>query len=262
MKQLLLLISLLPTFAFSQGEYNGQFGFYTPIEIPIRSEMPNMSPNIGFGVQGSYRPFPNVPIFVELKGNLGVYSAKTSKETYLFGDGSSTITDVHYRSSMNKIMLGTKIYFTSFYKPVRGFITLQIGYNAMRSRIRIDDPEDTDGCTPLENNIAHRNGGFTYGGEIGVDLDVKKIFKGEEAVRGRMYVSLAYLSSFKELDYINIKYMSDHEHGMEMANDDNRDVTTQFLNISSNNVHEHKIAEVYRTKLNFVTINIGYIWYL
>lgn len=262
MKHLFFSLSLLPLIAFSQGEYNGQFGFFTPIDVPVKSEMPKMSPSIGIGAQGSYRPFPNIPVFVELKGNVGLYSSVTSKETYLFGDGSSTVTDVHFKSSMNKIQLGTKVYFSPFYKPVRGFITPQIGYTALRSRIRIDDPQDTDGCTPLENRIAHKNGGFTYGGEIGVDLDVKKIFKGEEAVRGRMYASVSYLNSFKALNYINIKYMTNHEHGMEMEIDDDRDITTQFLNVSNNSIHEHKVAEIYRTKLNFITVNIGYIWYL
>ncbi len=262
MKHILLLLSLFPAIAFSQGEYNAQVGFYMPIEVPIRSEMPNMSTNIGLGVQASYRPFPNVPIFAELKGNLGLYSSQTSKETYVFGDGSSTVTDVHFKSSMNKVQFGTKIYYTSYYKPVRGFITPQIGYAAMRSRITIDDPEDTDGCTPLENRIAQKKGGFTYGGELGVDLDVKRIIKGQESVRGRMYISVSYLTSFNTMDYINIKHMSDHEHGMEMGGSDARNLTTQFLNVSNNSLHEHKIAEVYRTKLNFISANIGYIWYL
>ena len=69
------------------------------------------------------------------------------------------------------------------------------------------------------------------------------------------------------MDYINVRYMSGHEHGVSAGGhnhanmDEDRDLTTEFVNLSTDNIHEHKIAEVYHTPLRFITVNIGYVWY-
>lgn len=262
----LFIISLLPFITQSQGEYNGQFSLFGTADVPIRTTMPRMSPNYGAGVQFSYKPANRIPLFIELKGSVGQYDSRTSKETFIFDDGSATVTDVSFRSNMNKIQLGTKIYYTSFYRPVRGYVTPQIGYHFMNSRIRIEDPEDEDDCMPLKNRIAHRSSGLTYGLEAGLELDVIGLIGGDYS-ESRVYFSVAYLGSFKKIDYVNTRYMNEHEHGVyegehgHYVDSDGRALTAQFINLSSNDLHEHKIAEVYRTYLRFININIGYVWY-
>jgi len=264
MKKFLLLICLFPSFIYSQSEYRAQFGIFAPIDIPLQSQMPRMSTNYGIGLQGSFSPVRNLPMHIEFKMSTGMYSYKNLKETYFFEDLSSMTTTVTYKSSMHRMQLGAKFYMNSYYSPVRAFATPQIGHTSMRSRIIIADPEDTDGCAPLESRIAHKSSGFTYGGEIGVDLDVKRIFTGNESRNQRMYLSISYLGSFKPMDYINIKHMTEHEHGMHaghtMETEDGRDLITEFVNVTNGNIHKHKIAEVYTSKLNFITINVGYIW--
>lgn len=263
MKKILLFFIALPSFTFSQGEYNAQIGFYGVVESPIRSNMPKMSTNFGIGLQGSYRPMPNFPMFIELKGHLGNYSSQTSEETYLFEDGSQTVTDVTFSSNMHALQLGAKFYYTNYYSIFRGYVTPQIGFHSMRSRIRIADPMDEDDCAPLENRIAFKNTGLTYGGELGVDIDVKRLITQNESDQ-RLYFSVSYLGSFKDMDYINIKHMEEHEHGVqhsEPATEGDRDLTSQFVNVSNNDLHEHKIAEIYSTKLSFIAFNLGYIWY-
>lgn len=262
-----LLFTLLPFFGLSQGEYNWQFGLFGASDIPIKSHMPNMSVNWGAGAQVAYRPLPNVPVFLELRGALGQYSSRTTEETFVFDDGTSTVTDVSFSSNMHRLSFGTKIYYTSFYRPVRAYITPQIGYSFMKSRIRIADPEDTDGCAPLDNKIKHRAAGASYGLELGAEFDIRKIFTGNDRPEQRLYLSVSYLGSFNKMDYVNVRYMSDHEHGITAGDhnhalsEENRDLTAEFINLATENIHEHKIAEIYRTPLRFVTVNVGYVWY-
>lgn len=262
----LFLLVVFPVVSFSQGEYNFQFGLFGTAEIPLRSQMPKMGTNFGIGLQFAYKPVNRVPVFLELKGNVGMYDYRTSRETFIFDAFSSTETDVTFKSSMNKVQFGTRIYYTSFYRPVRAYVTPQVGINFLRSRIRIADPEDIDDCRPLENRITHRSSGWTYGGELGVEIDVKQLISGEYS-NNRLYVSVAYMSSFNKVDYINTRYMNESEHGVYQdghvyhGGADDRDLTAAFVNVSSNSLHEHKIAEVYRTPLKFITIHAGYIWY-
>lgn len=253
--------------ASTQAQDNWQIGLYGSIDVPIRSEMPKMSTNLGAGAQLSYRPIRHLPFYVELGGSFGQYSSRTSEETFVFSDGSSTVTDVSFSSRMHKIQLGTKFYYTGYYRPVRGYVTPQIGYAFMKSRIRIEDPEDEDGCRPLDNQIRQRSGDFTYGLELGAEFDMRKIIRGEDRPEQRLFVSASFLGSFHSVDYVNVRYMNEHEHGISgddhshMDMDEDRDLTVEFVNLATDNIHEHKVAELYRTPLRFVTINIGYRWY-
>lgn len=168
---------------------------------------------------------------------------------------------------MQKYQLGAKYYYTSFYRPVRGYITPQVGINLMRSRIRIADPEDVDDCMPLENRISHKSYGFTYGLEAGMELDIVALIRSDDYSDSRLYVSLSFMNSFKKTDYINTRFMNEHEHGVydtshgNHTDPDGRPLTAQFVNISNNDLHEHKVAEIYSTYLRFFTVNIGYVWY-
>ncbi|MBX2948634.1 MAG: hypothetical protein KF704_05080 [Crocinitomicaceae bacterium] len=267
MKKLYIVVfSFLPCMLLSQVDRRVQFGIHGLADIPIHSQMPRMSTNYGGGMFLSVKPHRRVPLFLELRGSIGQYSSKTSTETFIFNDGSTTVTDVTFRSLMNKVQFGTKIYFTSSYQRVKPYVMPLIGYNFMRSRIRIADPMDEDDCKPLVDRISHGTSGLTYGLETGVELDLVGTIKGDES-QGRLYVSVSYLSSARKTDYINIKYMSDHEHGVhegghgETSQADGRPLTTDFVNVSSNDLHSHKIAEIYNTYLRFINVNIGYVWY-
>ncbi len=268
MKNLYLIFVFFSSFSlYSQGEYNVQFSLFGVSDIPIKSQMPKMGVNYGLGMYVAYKPINRIPVFLELKGNLGMYDYRTSTETFIFDDNSTTVTDVSFKSSMHKLQFGTKIYVTNFYSRMRGYVTPQIGYNFMRSRIRVADPLDEDDCQPLENRIAHKSGGLTYGAEIGFELDVIRLIKIDGFTNSRLFMSLSYLGSFNKVDYINTKYMNENVHGVyegghqhhEVSAD--RDVTLEFINVSNNSLHEHKIAEVYKTPLRYFNINLGYVWY-
>lgn len=262
----LFIFCLLPFVSLSQVDNRVQFGIHGMADIPLRSQMPKMSTNYGAGAFLSVKPHRRVPLFIELRGSMGQYSSKTSTETFIFDDGSTTVTDVTFRSMMNKVQLGTKFYFTPSYQRVKPYVMPMVGYNFMRSKIRIADPLDEDDCQPLVDRVSQKAQGFTYGLEAGVEMDLVGTIKGEES-HGRLYFSVSYLSSARKMDYINIKYMSDHEHGVheeghgEASQADGRPLTTDFVNVSSNDLHSHKIAEIYTTYLRFINVNIGYVWY-
>lgn len=269
MKQLLLFaLFSLPFFTIAQIDRKGQFGFFATTEIPFRSEMPRMSTNLGFGTQFAYKPISRVPVFLELKANVGVYNTQNRDVTYVFTDGSTTDTDIEFKSKMHKLQFGTKVYYTNYYRPVRGYFTPQIGYNFMKTRMRIADPMDEDDCQPLENSIRHRSAGWTYGAEAGIELDMNRIIHGKDVSDQRLYISASFMGSMRPMDYINVKYMEEHVHGPAGEHDhdlldaDGRPLNAEFINLTSGTTHEHKIAEIYNTHLRFFSINVGYVWYL
>lgn len=263
----LFLVSFSSLSVFSQAEHNVQLGLHGLADIPFKGQMPRMSTNYGGGISLAFKPVKAFPLFIEAKVGAGLYNNRTSEETFIFDDESQTVTDVTFSSSMQRYQLGVKYYYTSFYRPVRGYITPQLGINLMRSRIRIADPEDVDDCMPLENRISHKSHGFTYGFEAGVELDVVALIRADDYSQSRLYASLSFMNSFRKTDYINTRFMNENEHGIydglhgAHTDPDGRPLTTKFVNVSNNDLHEHKIAEIYSTYLRFFTINIGYVWY-
>jgi hypothetical protein len=256
----LLLLAALPVASLAQ---KAQMGAYLATDIPVKSVMPNMSTNFGFGLQFAYKPVEALPMLLELKGNMGQYSNRTLQQTFVFSDDSQTTTNVTYTSAMNRIGLGTKFYIGHEYRSIRGFVTPQIGMSFLRSRIVIADPADADDCRPLDRKTTQRDAGIYYGGEAGLEVGFDRLFKNSaEGSKNRLYLSVSYLGSWKTYDYVNVKHMKDHDHeAMGHGESSDRDVTAGFVNVSTNNIHEHKVAELYRTQLKFVGINVGYVFY-
>ncbi len=264
MKNILLFFLFISGVSFGQTY---QIGAFVPIDIPMKSIMPRASVVGGFGLSTYFSPESKLPMAFELKGNLGSYSNLTLNQTYEFSDGSQTKTDVTYSSNFHKFMLGTR--FSSRYAldGMEFYFTPQIGLGTMRSRIYIADPMDEDDCKALENTIVQRDNGFLYGLEAGFDVRLNKLIPVSKIEDGhRIFISANYLSSFKSFDYINIRYMEDKVHGVNghenhnLMDEEGRDINAQFVNVTSNNLHEHKIAELYTTPLKYIGIQFGYVF--
>lgn len=267
MKYLYFLFVVFPFLAVAQ---NGQLGAFLQADIPDHTIMPKMSTNFGIGIQGGYQPFDHLPVVPEFKASIGTYSHRTLQQTYIFDSTNSTTTDVTYSSAMNRMSFGTKVYLTHQYRAVRPFITPQVGMAFMRSRIVIADPQDEDDCKPLDRKTTQRHSGFTYGGEAGVEIALDRL-SGNGATgesRHKLYASVSFMQSFQPFEYVNVKYMQDHDHSAmapgenhSSMSSDGREINTTFINVSTQNIHEHKIAELYRTQLRFWSIGIGYVYH-
>lgn len=265
MKHITLIALLFSSIAF--GQYNWHLGTSIATAIPNKNLAPKMSTNVGWGFQFGYRPIHRLPIALEWQSVFGSYGMRTLTQTYQFTDGTQTITDVNYYSGMKFHTIGTRIQIGNDYRLIRGFVTPQLGWAKSKSRIYIEDPNDTDGCEALDQETVHRYRGGMYGGEIGMEVDLHLF--GKNAIEENthfLFVSANYMRSFKDFEYINIKYMHDHTHGYLpdggatlSVNEDGRDVNARFINVTTQEIHEHKIAEVYKTGLEYWGFKIGYV---
>lgn len=268
MKKMYFLLAGICISASTFAQQNMQLGPYFTVDMPSHTVMPKMSTALGIGAQYAYKPIRNFPVSLEIKGSLGSYSTETLPQTYTFEDSSSITTDVTYTSNMNKALIGTKIHIGSEYKAVRGYVTPQVGRLTMRSKISIADPEDEDGCEPLEKETKQRFSGYVYGAEVGAEVSMSRLFLGRDSEnKHRLFLSVSFLNGFNKFEYVNVKHMEDGSHhalhggGTETSTDsEGRDITTTFVNLSTNSLHDHKIAELYRTNLQFWGLNVGYVF--
>jgi len=236
-----------------------QLGTGISVHVPNKKVMPMMSVSGGLQLSLAYSPFYRSPFYVEYQPSWENYSFNCLDQTYQFDDGSQTTTAVTYKSSISRHLLGLKTMVGGDFRLIRGFLTPQIGLMSYSSKIIIADPKDTDGCQALDRKTTHRFTGGAYGGQMGLEIDLGRLFpqKFSEEQIHKLVLTGSYEKGFNHAEYVNIKYMEDAVHSSHVTHDD-RDLNATFINVSTAAIHEHKIAEVYHSPAAYLGFSIGY----
>lgn len=214
------------------------------MHLPVKSQMPKMGAVGGVGFTASYSPFFHAPFSLELKANIGGYGYQTLTQTYQFDDGTQTHTDVTYSSGMNRLLIRTKLMIGGGFRAVRRYVTPQIGSARFRSKISVADPADSDACHPLDTDIRQKDRGWIYGGEVGAEIVLSRLLTNHISDEGyTVFFSASYLRGFNHFEYVNVVYMSDKVHST-METHTAADLTAEFINLTTNVIHEHKVAEL------------------
>lgn len=222
--------------------------------------MPKMSMNNGGGIFIGFKASKNRPLWLTTDLSSGAYAYKSRNEIYRFTDGSETETQVTYSSAMYKFLFGINYEAIQPNGRVSGYFTLQAGYVIMNSKIFIEDPENPDDCVPLANKNIFKDGGSIYSLGIGMKIRLTKVK--EDNPLSYIDIGIKY-NGGDVFNYINIHHMKQEIHGIHNnsinTNPYSDDFAVKFVNVTTNEVHEHKIAEVYRSTFKMINIKIGYL---
>lgn len=266
MRKFLFLYAVL--LSYTAGAQKLDIGFNYNADIPFRQTMPMMSMNHGAGMYIALRPLKNSNSFwISSDISTGAFAYKSRMETYTFSDGSTTDTWVNYSSNLHKFLFGANYDIGKRDDLISGYLTAQAGYAIMNAKIYIEDPNDPGGCKALENKNT-----FSYGSGIaaaggGVRININKLSKKKENT-SKLFnhyidIGVKYMAG-GTFQYVNIKHMQDHTHGIASAQNtspsrDTKDLTVQFVNVTTNNIHEHKVAEIYSSGFEMLNLKIGYL---
>jgi hypothetical protein len=209
--------------------------------------------------------FPWLKDRIMLGGELGIGAyANTSKMQDLrFPDGTGTTTMVHYNSNVFNSALFTKV---KLFEDTRlnPYLSFKGGYSLFFSNITVDDPEDPDDCAVLEHKNLMQDHSFyvAYGGGVLIDLASYK----RKHARGLSYVDISINKTRgNNLDYINTKHLQSHNHSdpnnpPPIGDGKSEPLNIRFINLNSQVVHEHQVAEVYNSPLRLLDIRIGVVF--
>jgi len=258
---LLLTFSLFAALTSSAQKYD--FGFHYSADVPLIRSMPKMNINHGASFYLGYKIIDKAPLWINLDFSTGCYALKTRKENYYFTDGSQTTTDVQYSSNLHKFLFGFNYDIGKSTNLLSGYLTGQGGYAYMNSKIYIEDPNDPDGCKALEKKNTFTYGGGIYAVGAGVRVNLNKKITNTRLWSHFLDISCKYTAG-GNFSYVNINHMEEHDHAMANANSSNqtrdtRDLTVKFVNVTTNSIHEHKVAEIYTSPFEMMNIKIGYI---
>lgn len=249
MKRILLLLSVLlaSQIVFSQFAINGSYSMAIP-----RGKMNDyINLTHSFSGQGVYHLPALKQAWVGAQLGLGLYAHKRERQTYQFGNGSTTVTNVNFSSNVfnGHAVIGYDLLKEGKVVP---YLTARAGITNFFTRIYIEDPHDIDGCRPLDSKNVFSDATFSAGAGIGFKLDGQKLFK-SRGNKWALDISVNYLAG-GVLNYINVRHL---QNDAPVNDNPKQEFMVKFINISTNEIHEHKVAEVYTSKLKQLDIRAG-----
>lgn len=246
-----LLLSFLLLFTislFAQFEITG--GYSMSIPRGKMNDYINLTHSIS--LRGIYRIPVNTKVWVGADLSVGTYAQKTEQQTYEFTDGTTTTTNVRFSSNAfnGHAVMGYDLLNDGKIIP---YITAKAGFSNYYSSIYIENPNDADGCHPLQNKNVFGDATFSYGAGAGVRLDGKQLFK-SRSDNWAIDFSVNYLTG-GTLDYLNVRHIQDNTGS-------GKDFMVKFVNVTTQQIHEHKVSEVYTSKLNQLDLRVGFVYRL
>lgn len=263
MRKFILLTSLLVCSLLLNAQ-KVEFGFNYHADVPFKEVMPKMNTAHSAGLFIGYKVIDKAPLWFTTDMSTGMYAYKTRKEQYLFSDGTQTETWVNYSSNLHKFLFGFNYDIGRTENLFSGYLSAQGGYAIMNSKIYIEDPNDPSGCKALVNKNTFMYGGGIYALGGGIRINIQQI-KNNQSINGFSHyidIGVKYIGG-GGFNYVNINHMQEHNHGIANSGNnspdgDTRDLTVKFVNVTTNDVHEHKVAEVYSSPFKVLNLKIGY----
>lgn len=244
-----LFLSAISLTAFSQFEISAGYAASAP-----RGAMnENINTLHSLQTQVAYRlpgAFSRLQTSFDLA--IGTYANTRKMQTFNFGNGTSTRTYVNYSSNVVQAGLGARVYILEN-KRVMPFVNGKTGYTSFYSNIYIEDPHDPGGCRALDQRNLIKDGTIygAYGGGLRIDWSLFK--PGNNKGRGYIDLSVNKMTG-GNIDYINTKKLIDASNPPQAGN--SKPLNVQFINATTQQIHEHQVAEVYTTPLRMVEYNL------
>jgi hypothetical protein len=188
----------------------------------------------------------------------GTYANESKKQTFTFRDGSSTRTRVNYSSNVLQFGLNTRVKLLTDKKAIP-YVSGKLGYASFYSNIFIEDPDDLDGCRALDQSNIIKDGTFTAGYGGGLLLDWSLFCKREG--KGKKWIDISVHNiRGNNINYINTKKLYDAAN--PPTGSDSKPLNVQFVNATTNEIHEHQVAEVFNTPMRMLEIKVSAVFAL
>ncbi len=193
------------------------------------------------------------------EGSWGTYASTQKEQTFNFSNGASTRTYVNYSSNVLQGGLTARVLLLKN-KAVTPYLSGRAGYSSFYSTIFIEDPHDADGCRPLDQKTLLKDGTFMTGYGGGLQIDWAVFNPNSHKKRGFIDLRVQNIRG-KNIDYINTKKLIDASNPPPPG-EDGKSVSVKFINATTNEIHEHQVAEVYTTPLRMLEFKLSWVFLL
>ncbi len=247
-----ILFFLLPVFsgitAFSQLQTGTSYSF----AIPQGQLAKNIDITHSAVLDVLYK-FPKSPkLRAGIQLGWGTYAQEKKDQHYEFRDGSSTDVKVTFSSNVfNGHVVASYDLLTN--PSVVPYVTARTGLSKFNTKIYIPDPDEVGSCRPLENKNMFKDITWSAGGGAGARMNANKIFKNSKCNKLWFDFSVNYLTG-GNVEYLNVKQM---QHPPETTEQNAKEFNVRFVNISTNELHEHHVSKVFNSRISLLDLKLG-----
>ncbi|OQP39978.1 hypothetical protein A4H97_17325 [Niastella yeongjuensis] len=224
--------------------------------LPQQQMAKNIQAIHSFNIGGLYslpNHLKNLSVGLEL--GCGIYAYKKIDQTFYF-DANPTVVPVNYSSSVFNANIQARYQFLDENNHlIVPYINAKAGSYNFYSDISIEDPSDPMGCHPLEKKKLINDNTFYWGAGVGFQINPSIHSKRQKKLPVLLDVSMNTIRG-GNLDYINTKHLKDEQDFNPV---DGKPMLVKFINVSTQDVHEHKVAQVYNSPLRILEIKAGVI---
>lgn len=247
MRSFLLFLFSFITVALQAQYINAGLGTHLPLG-PQKDKLKN-----AYGMTLGYeRPIKKSPFYVMADLSWSIFDLKsTNQEVVSPVDGYVTKQKINYTSSIFTLAPGIG------YAPMRNsnvspYVAVKGGYLKYKTRMTLHDPEDEDGCHPLDEENILRDLTAVAVANAGVAIKIP-------TWRNTYYLDLGmnYMRGGKA------KYLRMKDEDGQPAPPEAEPYMTKFQQTQTGDVHEHSLGNVYTTKTSqlqlYVRVKIPFL---
>jgi hypothetical protein len=190
---------------------------------------------------------------VGMELGIGMYASKRIEQTFQFSNNTASVVPVDYNSNTFNANIQARLNLLNGKYFIIPYLTAKGGLYSFFSNIYIDDPHDPDGCRALvqKNIINDKTMYWSAGG--GLQIDPALFSKHKH--RGNVLIDVsANTIHGGTLDYINTKDLVDAQI---VSDPGGKPLQVQFINASTQQIHEHTVAQVYTSPLRMLEFRAG-----
>jgi hypothetical protein len=190
---------------------------------------------------------------VGLELGIGIYAQETIDQTFQFDNNTTTVIPVDYSSNVFNANIHARFNLLSDKNFIIPYVNAKGGLYNFYSSIYIGDPEDANGCHALEQENIMNDKTMYWSAGGGLQIN-PTIFSKNKHRSGVMIDISANTIRGGEISYINTKHLMD---APASADPDGKPLNVQFINASTQSIHEHKVAQVYTSPLRMLEFRAG-----
>jgi hypothetical protein len=184
---------------------------------------------------------------------IGIYAHETIDQTFQFDNNTTTVLPVDYSSNVFNANIHARFNLLSDKNYIIPYVNAKGGLYNFYSSIYIGDPEDANGCHALEQENIMNDKTMYWSAGGGLQINTGIFSKHKHSSKVMIDISANTIRG-GEISYINTKHLMD---APATTDPDAKPLNVQFINASTQSIHEHKVAQVYTSPLRMLEFRAG-----
>ena len=184
---------------------------------------------------------------------IGIYAHERIDQTFQFDANTTSVVPVDYSSNAFNVNLQTRINLLSDKNFIIPYINAKGGLYNFYSSIFVGDPEDDDGCHALEQETLINDNTMYWSAGGGLQINTGVFSKTKQHSKVMIDISANTIRG-GTMNYINTKHLMDAQ---TMNDPDGKPLEVKFMNVNTQSIHEHTVAQVYTSSLRLLEFRAG-----